>query len=152
MNAISPRPAIHHELHLDPGPDAHSDALTELARHQFDLRVHALVMLASAGLAVFTGARLCDAADTSVSVDAAPVPMPFDILSFCALGVFVGIAALCLFEAHRCWRKAAITGLHATIKPKQAAIFDDATANRAIRTEPAAVAGFFSRIRHLEPS
>ena len=151
MNAISPRPAIHHEIHLDLGPDAHSDAQTELARHQFDLRVHALVMLASAGLAVFTGARLCDAVDTPVSVDAAPAPMPLDILSFCALAVFIGIGALCLFEAHRCWRKATITG-HATIKPKPAAMFDDATANRTVGSEPAAVAGFFSRVRHLEPS
>jgi hypothetical protein len=148
MNAISPRQAIHH----DPIPDAHTDAQTELARHQFDLRVHALVMLASAGLASFTGIRLCDAVDTTVSVDMTTVPMPFDMMSFCALGVFVGITALCLFEAHRCWRKAALTGVHATIKTNQAAILDDVVASRTIRSETAAVAGFFSRIRHLEPS
>ncbi len=145
MNAISRQPAIHHESI----PDAHSDAQTELARHLVDLRVHAVVMLASAGLALFSGIRLCDAVDMSVPVNMASWAMPCNVLSICALSVFVGIAALCLFEAHRCWRKAAITGAHAhpTTRAPRSIILDEFVP--ASRRH--AGAGLFSRIRRLEP-
>lgn len=147
MNAIIRQPTIHY----DPVPDAHSDAETELARHLVDLRVHALVMLASAALAAFTGVRLCDAVDTTVSVEMASLAMPCDILSLGALAVFIGIAGLCLFEAHRCWRKATITSAHAMIKPHKTVILDEIVPASRTASGPESVTGLYSRIRRLEP-
>jgi hypothetical protein len=106
MNAISRPLTIYHVIPTD----AHADAAVELARHHFDLRVHSLVMLSSAVLAGYCGIRVLDFGDSTALGESMKVAMAPDFLSVCALAMFFAIAALCLLEARRGWRKANMAG------------------------------------------
>ena len=90
--------------------DMHSDARTELVRHAVDLRVHALVMLATAILAAYCGFRVLDLDSSTISGQPLWIAMPPDLLSIGAMAMFIVFATLCMREAHRSWRKAAVAG------------------------------------------
>ena len=106
MNAIS-RPLA---IYQDARSDTHPDAQAELARHYVDLRIHALVMLFSAALAGYCGIRVLDLGDATVFGQSVAIAAPPDLLSISAFTVFFAIAALCLLEAHRGWRKSVKAG------------------------------------------
>jgi hypothetical protein len=84
----------------------HSDPRTELARHCFDLRVHAVIMLFNTMMLAYCGFRVLNVADDFMPTEARWITIPHDPLSFCVLAIFIAIAALCLAEARRAWREA----------------------------------------------
>jgi len=100
MNAIDRPRAIHNHAPAV----ARSDARAELAHHAFDLRVHSLFNLFGAALVMYCGFRILDVDDTGVSGEPGRAAMQPNLLSYCALAIFVAIAAFCLFEACRSWR------------------------------------------------
>ena len=101
MNAIS-RPSMS-DIRLP--VDAQSDARTELAHHARDLRIHGLIMLATGALSAYCAFCLSGV----VATQAVPIGMQPDLLSLCALVIFVALSGFCFTEAHRCWKKAEIT-------------------------------------------
>jgi hypothetical protein len=77
------------------------DTKDEMTRHRFDLRVHALIMMITAILAGYCGVRILDIGDMTPSV-----ALPGNILSNCAMMIFLAIGALCFLESFRFWKRA----------------------------------------------
>jgi len=108
MNAMSHRSTIRYEIVTEAHSD--SDARAETARHYIGLRIHASIMLSGAILAGYCGIRILGLGDPLASSASGGVMTPPELPSICAMTVFFAIAAFCLLEAHRCWRKAVIAG------------------------------------------
>jgi hypothetical protein len=106
MNAISRPVPINYNITVE----EHSSSQTELASHRFDLRIHALIMLATAMLAAYCGIRISGIDSATIAGDMGSIAGSPDPLSMSAMTVFIAVAALCLLEAHRGWRKSAISG------------------------------------------
>src|SRR5579871_4160477 len=114
MSALSRPPVFPSANHLD------TEAETELAHHFFDLRVHAGIMLANAGLAAYCVFRICAPDDPGTPGGAIPDFPVSSFMSLVAVATFSVVALLCVMEACRCVLKArraakADRGPHATI-------------------------------------
>jgi hypothetical protein len=112
MNTIVRSFAVPQAARSDDAPEA----VAELRRHHVDLRVHALIMLSGAILAGYCGIQTLDYANTARRGGPGDSAVPLDMLSICALAMFFAIAALCLLEARRGWRKSAT--LDAMLAPR----------------------------------
>jgi hypothetical protein len=95
--------------------DTPSDTQRELTRHCFDLRIHALIMIGTAVLATYCGYRASGASNDGITDDPGSIAMSPDLLSICACLAFVAISVVCLVEAHRFWKKAAIIRLQTKV-------------------------------------
>jgi hypothetical protein len=70
-------------------------------------------MAINAALAGYCGFLVTDASTLMTPDEAIPIGSSPDLMSLCAAAVFVAVAAPCLIEARRCWKKASITILQA---------------------------------------
>ncbi len=104
MNAMS-----HPPLSRPYPVDAQSDARTELVHHARDLRIHGLIMLFAGALSAYCGYRLVAMGSGTVGGQRVSIGLQPDLLSMCALVVFVALSGFCLIEAHRCWKMAETT-------------------------------------------
>ncbi|HEX4112637.1 MAG TPA: hypothetical protein VH020_08895 [Stellaceae bacterium] len=78
-----------------------------MARHRFDLRGHAAIMLCAAVLIAYFGFRLWTMDIVMVSDKPVRIVTPPDLMSYWVLAISFAIAAICLFEAFRSWQEAA---------------------------------------------
>ena len=96
-----------------PRPEPHSEVATELAHHQFDLRVHAMILLFNAALALYCIFSICEPDTPDTSGDRMPGAADGSA-SLWAIAIFAVIALLCVIGGSRCWLRAAHASRPAT--------------------------------------
>jgi hypothetical protein len=85
-----------------------SDTQIEAARYRVDLRVHALIVLFVAASIAYLGYRVWDLDVVTVAGEPVRIMATPDFVSNGVFAIVIAIATICLIEARRSWREAAI--------------------------------------------